>query len=335
MDGEHSRMWMLRAGRGGWYVDKFRKTNTVGIGWNEIGDLSSVQQDGIRALVEKVWQDRTNYQIGADIGIIVRFRFAISIGDHVVSYDPSERKYLVGTIISDYEFSHDEESPYRHTRKVSWKAEVPRDQLSVDTRNTLGGLQTVYSIGDDPKSELLKEVSTEGDQPAIVEPAAHQFEELGQDAVEKATEFIKDQINAIEPKQMEHLVAGLLRGMGYKTRVTPFTKDRGRDVMASPDEFGFANPRIIAEVKHRKGKMGAPAVRQLLGVLKSGDCGLYVSTGGFSRDAYQVIENSNVPLKLVDVESLVSLIVQYYDEFDAEARAILPLRKIYWPGVSV
>lgn len=335
MGTEQSRMWMVRAGTGGWYVNQFRETNTVGIGWNEIGDLSSVQQDEIRALVEKEWDYNTNYQIGADIGNIVRFRFTISIGDHVVSYDPSERKYLVGTVISDYEFSHDEESPYRHIRKVSWKAEVPRDQLTVNTRNTLGGLQTVYSIGDDQESDLLKEVSTEGDQPPAIEPSADQFEELEQDAVEKATEFIKDQIQRIEPEQMEHLVAGLLRGMGYKTSVTPFSKDQGRDIVASLDEFGFAQPQIIAEVKHRKSKIGAPEVRQLLGVLKSGDCGLYISTGGFSRDAYQEVEKSNVRLNLVDMESLVNIIVRYYDNFDQEAKAILPLRKIYWPVVSV
>ena len=324
---------MVRAGKGGEYVDKFRDTLTVGLGWNEVGDMSSFQQDDIKPLVRKAYPDVSNQWIGSTAGQLVRFRFDFNLGDHVVSYDPSERKYLFGEITSDYEFSRDADSPYRHVRKVSWKAEISRDGLSVHTRNSLGGLQSLYSIGDDPKSEILN-VANNGESPDDIGPSKEQLKELEHDVVEKATEFIKDQIHKLDSEQMEHLVAGLLRGMGYKTRVTPYRKDKGRDIKASPDEFGFANPRVIAEVRHRKEKMGAPAVRQLSGVLKSGDCGLYVSTGGFSRDAYQEVEKSNVPLNLVDMDRLVSLIIQYYEKFDAEARSLLPLRRVYWPVVT-
>ena len=323
---------MVRAGKGGEYVDKFRDTLTVGLGWNEVGDMSSFQQDDIKPLVRKAYPDVSNQWIGSTAGQLVRFRFDFNLGDHVVSYDPSERKYLFGEITSDYEFSRDADSPYRHVRKVSWKAEISRDGLSVHTRNSLGGLQSLYSIGDDPKSEILN--VAKGESPDAGEAPEEQFTELEQDILEKATEFIKDQIQRLGPEQMEYLVAGLLRGMGYKTRVSSYSKDKGRDIESSPDEFGFANPRIITEVKHRKGKIGAPAVRQLSGVLKSGDCGLYVSTGGFSRDAYQEVEKSNVPLNLVDMDRLVSLIIQYYEKFDAEARSLLPLRRVYWPVVT-
>ena len=81
---------------------------------------------------------------------------------------------------------------------------------------------------------------------------------------------------------MERLVAGLLKAMGYCARVTPKGPDGGLDVIASPDALGLESPRIVAEVKHRKGAMGAPAVRSFIGGLRAGDRGLYVSTGGAS-----------------------------------------------------
>lgn len=56
-----------------------------------------------------------------------------------------------------------------------------------------------------------------------------------------------------------------------------------------------------------------------------------VSTGGFTREALYEAERANVPITLTDLDMLVSLVIQNYDQFDADARALLPLRKVYWP----
>jgi predicted Mrr-cat superfamily restriction endonuclease len=56
-------------------------------------------------------------------------------------------------------------------------------------------------------------------------------------------------IAALDPREVEHLVAGILRAMGFKTRVSPVGPDRGKDIVASPDGFGFKDPRIVVEVK--------------------------------------------------------------------------------------
>ena len=50
----------------------------------------------------------------------------------------------------------------------------------------------------------------------------------------------------------------MLKAMGYCARVTPKGPDGGRDVIASPDALGLESPRIVAEVKHRKGAMAHP-----------------------------------------------------------------------------
>jgi restriction system protein len=79
----------------------------------------------------------------------------------------------------------------------------------------------------------------------------------------RAHEFIKDKVNALSWSEMQDLVAGLLRSLGYKTRVSDAGPDHGKDIVASPDGFGFEAPRIVVEVKHRKGSMGAPDLRGL------------------------------------------------------------------------
>lgn len=130
---------------------------------------------------------------------------------------------------------------------------------------------------------------------------------------------------------METLTAAILRTMGYKAKVSPKGPDRGVDVIASPDGLGLTQPRIKAEVKHRKGSMGAPNIRGFIGALRDGESGLYISTGGFSREARYEAERSTFPLTLVDLDDLTDLTVSHYDNFDLEGRALVPLVRMYWP----
>jgi len=100
---------------------------------------------------------------------------------------------------------------------------------------------------------------------------------------------------------------------------------------ASPDGLGLEQPRIRVEVKHRKGAMGAPEIRSFIGALRQGDKGLYISTGGFSKEASYEAERATVPVTLVDLDALVALLTEHYERLDAEARALVPLKRIYWP----
>jgi restriction system protein len=135
--------------------------------------------------------------------------------------------------------------------------------------------------------------------------------------------------------QMQELVAGLLRAMGYRTSVAEAGPDRGVDVFASPDGLGLQDPRIFVEVKHRTAQTGAPQIRSFLGGRRKGDRCLYVSTGGFTRDAMYEADRAEVALNLITLPKLRQLIVDFYDKLDAETRALVPLKRFYWPVANV
>jgi restriction system protein len=219
-------------------------------------------------------------------------------------------------------------------RSVKWLGSLSRDDLSPSTRNTLGSTLTIFSVNEDAAAELTA-VLEGAVKPAEV-PASVAKEELStvkEDEAAKALELVKDAIVALTDRDCEHLVAALLRAMGYRARVTPVGPDRGVDVLASPDGLGLEEPRIKAEVKHRaKTAMGAPEVRSFLGGLRQGDRGLYVSIGGFTKEARYEAERSPVPVTLVDLEDLASLVISHYEEFDIDGRVILPLVKVYLPA---
>ena len=69
-------------------------------------------------------------------------------------------------------------------------------------------------------------------------------------------ELIKDRVNQLDWEDMERLVAGMLKAMGYYARVMPKDPDDGRDVVASPDAPELESPRIVAEVNTPQGRHG-------------------------------------------------------------------------------
>lgn len=143
---------------------------------------------------------------------------------------------------------------------------------------------------------------------------------------------MKDRVVGLDAAEMEELLAALLRAMGFQTRVSPRGPDRGVDVLASPDGLGLQEPRIKCEVKHRKNtQICAPDIRSFIGALRAGNRGIYLSTGGFTREARYESDRAIVPVSLLDLDDLARLIETHYEKFDAQGRGLLPLTRIYWP----
>lgn len=110
------------------------------MGW-EIGDLTKVKNiDEIKDLIKKHFPEKKSGQINIAASQISKFRFDFQKGDYVISYDPQNRVYIVGEIISDYifddKFYSDNPLEYCDVRKVKWLGEVERDILKTSTKNT-------------------------------------------------------------------------------------------------------------------------------------------------------------------------------------------------------
>ena len=263
-------------------------------------------------------------------------------GDKVVTYDTGARTYLCGVVTGEYSHSSGEEiDELRNRRAVKWGLERKRDELSVATKNTLGSILTLFQLPSSVETELWSgqkakdvaiaeisessELGTTGSRPFDLSDVT--FQQLE----EQATERIADRVDRLNWSEMQDLVAGLLRAMGHIAEVSPAGPDRGRDIVASPDGMGFQEPRIVAEVKHRQGRMGAPEIRKFLGGRKAHEKGLFVSTGGFTQEALYEAERASIPLTLLNSEQLIKFLLTHYSRLDEKTRQMLRLAPLYWP----
>lgn len=286
--------------------------------------------------VQRAYPGARKMQVALSAGQAYRFVREMRPGDRVLTYDPGQREYVVGTVSTDYAYKPTADHPFPNVRAVQWDGSVARDTLSVSTRNSLGAIATLFQLPPEAADEIEKRLA-EAPQAERLEPEPTEEETqvdlLFKDIHNRAFEFIKDRVAKLEWDDMQQLVAGLLRAMGYKTRVSPSGSDRGKDIVASPDGFGFESPRIVVEVKHRTGSaMGSHEVRSFLGGRHKDDKGLYVSTGGFSKEARYEAERANIPLTLMDLDDLVRAILEHYEAMDGDSRRLVSLRKLYWPA---
>lgn len=340
--------WMVRAGRGSRYIENFRDDRIVAIGWSAVGDPKGIESR--RNMAERMrvaFPDYTDQMAMVAAGQVFRFFNEIKVGDGIVTYDGRARSYLCGTILGEaiHDPSQEIES-LTNRREVRWEKEKLRDDLSQAAQNSLGAILTLFHLNSSVASELwgdakgsiefVENVHPEKESPQTENNERYMAASLAlatyEQVAEQAAEKIKDRIASLAWDQMQELVAGILRATGYVTEVSSPGSDRGRDIIASPDGFGFKQPRIVVEVKHRpRERIGAPELRAFIGGRRPHENGLYISTGGFTREAYYEAERASIPLKLLDFEELVASVLENYSKFDERTKQLLPLLSVYWP----
>ncbi|HET6360499.1 MAG TPA: restriction endonuclease [Gemmatimonadota bacterium] len=187
--------------------------------------------------------------------------------------------------------------------------------------------------------EFMREVNRLYKKWAASQPAEEPEEEESSQAVatlEEAEEAAWTEIEIflenMNPYDFQEVVAGLLRGMGYHVDwVSPPGPDKGIDIVAHVDPLGVKGPRIKAQVKRRSDKVAVDGVRGFMALLGDTDVGLFVSTGGFTREAQEEARRQEKRrIMLLDLKRLFDLWIEHYSQIPELQRRILPLRPVYY-----
>jgi len=214
---------------------------------------------------------------------------------------------------------------YPHVRFVVWNTRVSRDVLGPAARNSMGSTLTIFNLDD-----YLDQISTLA--AGMAAPVVEEEEEAPpfyDDVKAMADELIVDLVSRLDPYDFQDLIAAGLRSMGFRAISSPPGPDRGVDVVAYRDSLGFERPRIKAQVKLRSSSTGGPDMRAFVATLRSGDSGLYVSTGDFSSDARLEAEHGLVPVTLLNRDGFIRHLLENYEALDPEFKAKVPLRRVW------
>lgn len=107
-DNMAERAFMVRAGNDNELVEEFESHSLIAIGWEELGDVSDVRSyEEIKAQFNSTneYSEHNSRRIVQNAGQVNRFALEMEEGHLVLSYDKTEREYLIGTVTSEYEWN--------------------------------------------------------------------------------------------------------------------------------------------------------------------------------------------------------------------------------------
>lgn len=157
-----------------------------------------------------------------------------------------------------------------------------------------------------------------------------------EEAEEQAWYEVDQYLRALNPYEYQEIVASLLRAMGYHISwIAPPGKDGGIDILAASDPLGTRPPRIKVQVKRQAQAVAVDGLRSFMALLGDGDVGIFVSVGGFTRDAAaEARAQEKRKITLLDNEELFDLWIKYHDKLNDQDRRRLPLKPVHFLAVE-
>lgn len=324
-------VWLVRAGRRGRYASDFVEKKLVAIGWPDVGDVAGRSREELVAAV----REHYGYK-GAPgfAGMLFRFANELQPGDLVLTPDSETRELHTGRVTGGYRFDPGSGIPdCPHVRDVEWTKTFNRDELPKRILYQLGTLLTLSTPSSQEPLRAFLTGETAAAGAAVdgddVDEEESEPVDLFDELRSQTSELIRTRVAELDAYQTQDLVAGILRAMGYYTQVSPEGADGGIDIVASKDALAVETPIVKVQVKARPNTRSRPdEIRALAGLVTPPDeRGLFVSTGGFTRDAENDARLTRVGL--VGMDRLVDLLTEHYDRLDQDTKSLVPLRRLW------
>lgn len=177
--------------------------------------------------------------------------------------------------------------------------------------------------------ETADETGEAEDLPELIEggPVVGTFEE----AEESAWDDIRKFLRQVDPYELQTMVAGLLKAMGFHIYFeAPPGPDGGIDIIAFSDPLGSKPPRMKVQVKRETGPMSPDQVRSFMSLIGDGEVGVFVNVGGFSRNTQEEVRKQMTRHVTLDDEGFFELWVKHYAALEDIYKEKMPIRPIHF-----
>lgn len=335
-----TRLWVIHISNNKHLAERAQAEGFICVGWTKIGDLAPYDTpEALKAAYELAFPNKSAASVRASYMQVFRFAHEIELGEPIVYPIKGSRDILIGKVTGPYQWSDDpefKEGDYCNVRPVEWLKRVPRVAFSQEALRSFGSFSSVCTADD--HLDEVRAVLSGREEPRKSDAVTLELEEEVSESEDAAASAAEDVIQATRDhlirqwtgtkQDFEEVVAATFRALGYTATTQQGTHDLGVDVIAHQDPLGVMPPILKIQAKSGISTIGAPAAKQLRGVLNTGEKGILISLGRFSNDARHT-EQNDANLILIDAERFVDLFLSCYDRLSAEMRHKFPLQQVY------
>lgn len=331
-------LYLVRAGKHGERELGALQYNVVTVGWKEFDDLSHVKdRKELEQLYREKFPNASKMKAVNEVSQLWIFLREIQKGSLVALPLKSQSAIAIGRVEGDYQYKEIAEG-IKHIRPVKWLKTIPRSEFDQDLLYSLGAFMTVCRIQrNDAENRIRKMLGMQAapkqeDKASKTTTEIIETEEYARDIEENAKDEIVKYIGTkFVGHNLARLVEAILKAQGYVTYRSPEGPDGGVDILAGTGPLGFNEPQLCVQVKSSTSPVDVSVIRELQGVIHNFGAkqGLLVSWGGFNSKALQDSRKLFFSIRLLDQGELLDEIAKYYDKFDDELKAELPLKRIW------
>lgn len=328
-------LWVVKGGRSGEREERFLDESVVGIGWDEISDLSTfATREDLKQAYRTEYPGSSDGKAAVHVGQLWAFGHTMQTGDLVVVPLKSRGQIAIGQIAGPYRHTSELGADMRHVRPVKWhRTDFPRTAFDKDLLYSFGSFLGVSTVSRNNAKARIEAILNDKKSPAsegevLVDPEATQeldLEETGRDQI----------VDLIQRRFKGHglgrLIDAVLRSQGFATRVSPPGADGGVDIVAAGGSMGLEAPRLVVQVKSQQSPADVTVLRELKGTMADyrADQGLLVCWGGFKDTLRREARNDYFKIRLWDQQDILDAVFTHYDTFDEDLRVELPLKRVW------
>lgn len=313
----------------------FLQKNHIAIGWRKPGDLSKLEdREDFRKKFREAYPDWTPKKAMVSADQVYRFSKQVKVGDIVVYRSRIDRNVYIGTITGPVKYAPDLIEEFPRCHEVKWDKSLEATAFTPGFRHELGSALTFFKMKTHTKEALNALMGTAAPKKLAEQNVSDEPEENM--SIEQIEEWAKNFIVETLSTQLkgivfEDFVKHLLECMGYRVDKTK-KNTPGIDLIVYRG-LGIDAPRVKVSVKSQSGSVDLADVNGLVAQLGPGEIGLLIALSDYTSQAEKLADQKN-NIRLIDGDELVRLIYEHYDQFEANYRAMLPLKKMFVPIIK-
>lgn len=153
-------------------------------------------------------------------------------------------------------------------------------------------------------------------------------------ALETSWQQIHQYIDSLDLDAIHDLVSALLKALGCYIMGNGGNLKRSDeliDLVCFPDPLGIKQPRMLVHIANPRQVATIEGLSRFMSLLKPDDIGLFICFGGATTQLREfALTQTRDQIRLIDLDRFIEMWIENQDKIDREARALFPLKPVYF-----
>ncbi|PJI09634.1 MULTISPECIES: restriction endonuclease [Clostridium] len=315
--------WMISSINGNEnLLTKWTSNGVITFGFPEIGNpMEYDTKDKLLIKCDEVYSKETPMMRIQREGYIWKFSREIAKGDRVISYDPQDKEYYIGTVDSNYEYNPKEWPKYPSMFRVKWiNKHISESSMSKNLRASLSSSSPIFMVFG-CEAEMGRLIVSSGSADEILKKE----KKLYNDAVQ----CVKNIVYSMDKNKFDSVLKDILTAMDYKVSSQFDNDNKNSYLIVNEDKLKFTKNIIRVCILENKDIVESENILNIISKYSDQISNyLIVTDKPIEKEILAEVTKKYFIINMSG-KDMVKAMFCYYDKLDSKIKNVLLLKKMY------